>query len=223
MFVFWGRNQKGMQAAAQMNPNEIAAAQFDWLAARDQAVEQARKLLARGLHKQNVNRLLEPWMHIAVICTATDWANFYHLRRHPDAQPEMQALANAMWAAHQASEPVDRTHAAGIDAWHLPLVSDDERRGYGAIALKIAVGRCARVSYLTHDGRRDVVADVELAKRLQRSGHWSPFEHVAAPHHRPWWKRFLGHDERCGNFVGWQQYRKTLTGEHPYSPGQVEP
>lgn len=214
MFVFWGRNQKGMQAAEEMSPDEVEVAKVAWLEARDRAVEQAQKLLKLGLHKQNVNRLLEPWMHITIICTATDWANFYFLRRSPMAQPEFKALADAMWREHQVSMPVDRTNLDGISAWHLPFVGDEERVELGEDALKVCAGRCARVSYLTHNGKRDPAADIELHDRLATSGHWSPFEHPAKP---------LLWGERLGNFVGWLQYRKTLTGEHPYEPGQVEP
>lgn len=214
LFVFWGKNQPGMQAAVEMSAEEIEISSAEWLAARDSAVAHARRLLELGLHKQNVNRLLEPWLHVTALVSATDWANFYALRDHKDAQPEFQALARAMRAAHRASTPVDRTTLTGVDAWHLPLVTDDERHEFGEeMALKVSTGRVARVSYLTHDGRRDPEADVELHDRLMKSGHWSPFEHVARP----------TSVERCGNYAYWQQYRKTIAAEHPYQPGQVEP
>lgn len=214
MFVFWGKNQPGMQAAVEMAPEEIEAAKAEWLAARDSAVAHARRLLELGLHKQNVNRLLEPWLHVTALVSATDWANFYALRDHKDAQPEFQALARAMRAAHRASTPVDRTERLGINAWHLPLVTDAEREELDEqTALKVCIGRCARVSYLTHDGRRDPAADIDLHDRLMRSGHWSPFEHAARPTHVP----------RSGNLSWWQQYRKTIAAEHPYQLGQVEP
>ena len=223
MFVFWGKNQKGMQAATEMSADEIEGARADWLESRDSAVEQARKLLKRGLHKQNVNRLLEPFMHIIVLCTATDWANFYCLRRDAMAQPEMQALANAMWDAHSASTPVDRTNLRGVNEWHLPLVGDEERFEFGDAAVLISTGRCARVSYLRHDGVRDWQADIELANRLSASGHWSPFEHAAKPYVPSWWRRMLKLGDCSGNFSGWQQARKDWANEHPYTPGQVTP
>lgn len=73
---------------------------------------------------------------------------------------------------------------------------------------EISAGRCARVSYLTHDGRRDVEADLALASRLRAGGHMSPFEHVATPGDpRQWY----------GNFRGWQEYRKLLPHEDDYS------
>jgi DNA-binding FadR family transcriptional regulator len=70
---------------------------------------------------------------------------------------------------------------------------------------KISVARCARVSYLTHDGRRDSAEDIRLHDQLAQNGHWSPFEHVA---------QSLETNERSGNFFGWRQYRKSFETEH---------
>lgn len=65
--------------------------------------------------------------------------------------------------------------------------------------------RCARVSYLTHDGARDIDKDIELHDQLSKKGHWSPFEHVAMALKEP---------QRHGNFIGWMQYRKFFENEH---------
>jgi hypothetical protein len=46
---------------------------------------------------------------------------------------------------------------------------------------KISAGRCARLSYLTHDGKRDYKEDIALHDRLVASGHMSPTEHLARP------------------------------------------
>lgn len=215
MPVHWGSNKPGMQAGAELDSFKAWGARTAWLDARDNAVNTAREMSAWGLHKQIVNRVLEPWAHITVICTATDWANFYHLRRDPMAQPEIHALADAMWAAQQESRPIHRSHRDGVWAWHLPLVTDDERRNLDLTdSIKISTGRCARVSYLTHEGKRDPAADIALHDRLATSGHWSPFEHAA---------RVQETATRSGNFYGWDQYRKTFAAEHPYNPGQVTP
>lgn len=222
-FVYWGRNMKGMSAAEELAPDQIDEALSVWLTARDSAVASAKRLSALGLHKQNVNRLLEPWCYTTVLCTATDYANFYALRRHKDAMPEMKGLADAMFSAQQASTPVDRTDSKGIDRWHLPLVREEERHSLMSAAIKVCVGRCARVSYLTFDGRLDFNADVALHDRLLTSGHFSPFEHPSLPFRQPFWKRWTGHSDRSGNLHGWAQYRKSLAFEHPYTPGQVEP
>ena len=224
MPVHWGSNKPGMQAGAELNPLDKAHTTFAWLRARDNAVISARHMSALGLHKQIVNRILEPWAHITVICTATDWANFYHLRRDPQAQPEIHALADAMWTAQQGStpiprrpQPMPRRQRWSSEAWHLPLITDEERQDTNLDLrdlIKISTGRCARVSYLTHEGKRDPAADIALHDRLATSGHWSPFEHAA---------RVQETATRSGNFYGWDQYRKTFVAEHPYNPGQVTP
>ena len=88
MPLFWGAAQKGMSVSTEIENKMLATRR--WLAARDAAVEQARLLHSLGLAKGIVNRVLEPFAHINVIVTATDWANFFALRCHPDAQPEIR-------------------------------------------------------------------------------------------------------------------------------------
>lgn len=182
----WGKNQKGMQAHQELTAEEANRAEIVWLRARDYAVHQAKALLDIGLHKQLTNRLLEPWMWVTEVVTATEWDNFFHLRCHPDAHPEIRLLAEAMREAMCVSRPA----RLGYEEWHLPFISEEDRESFqdsdpaalpSGELLLCSIGRCARVSYLTHDGRRDVTEDVALARRLLDSGHMSPFEHVASP------------------------------------------
>ena len=222
MPVWWGKNQAGMQAREELgvdrcdmgcdgvtSPRELAKRK--WLEARDAAVEFARRLNAIGLHKQIANRVIEPWMHITVILSTTKHRNWFSLRDHPDAQPEIAALAATMRVAHERSKPEELK--AGW--WHLPFVSHVERFALGSDDVArfsqeelklISVGRCARVSLLTHDGRRDPAEDVALGRRFleHRPPHLSPFEHVAMA---------LDSEETCGNFHGWRQMRKDIPGE----------
>ena len=81
--------------------------------------------------------------------------------------------------------------------------------------IKISAGRCARVSYLTHAGKRDLDADIQLHDRLLESGHMSPLEHPA----RPLAEAELKESEWSGNFRGWRSYRKSISGEaNPLGP-----
>ena len=160
------------------------------------------------------NRLLEPFGHISVVVTATEWDNFFALRCHPDADPTMRALAEAMRDAREASVPVRQN-------LHLPYVlqseMDEEERlhvTYGKLSVSdekkfsfgaaISAARCARVSYLNHDGSHpDIEKDLALANRLQESKHMSPFEHQArttGDHGTALW----------GNLTGWDQFRKMI-------------
>jgi thymidylate synthase-like protein len=243
MPVFWGKNKTGMQAAEELTGREKDNAIAVWLNARDGAVLWAKQIAAEGVHKQIVNRIIEPWCHINVVVTATDWANFFALRRHPDAQPEMRALADAMHTAMRTSTPVPLR--PGV--WHLPYVEFDEQvssyciepTAWPPLPVKLSVARCARVSYLTHEGKPpNVEDDLKLYDRLVGSVplHASPAEHQATPDtFEPLWAwlnqdrppnvneiatklgfiRVEGwrHVREHGNLRGWRQFRKTLLGE----------
>jgi thymidylate synthase ThyX len=249
MPVFWGKNRPGMQAVEEMTIEERREAINEWLMARDDAVRHARILHMYGTHKQLVNRTIEPWCHINVVVTSTEWANFNALRFHKDAQPEMRVLAEAMRDARQSSTPQEREPGD----WHLPYVGHGEvqthLRGesgmqawtdemWTEVAIKISVARCARVSYLTHDGKApNIEQDLKLYDRLVGSVplHASPAEHQATPDeaesytlmtHEPTEEqkrdRIMPMDlaltfknsHQHGNFVGWRQYRKMLPNEN---------
>ena len=203
---YWGKNQKGMQAHQELTPEQAVDACRVWLEARDSALQKAKELLEIGVHKQLANRLLEPFLWQTVIVTATDWDNFFGLRCHPDAQPEFQMIATMMWESLNASAPT----LLQDGEWHLPLVTLDEKVEVAAIAgavnlPRVSAGRCARVSYLTHDGRRDVGEDIRLCDRLIASGHMSPMEHPAMAESES--------RRHVGNFRGWIQLRKTINNE----------
>jgi len=188
--IHWGANQKGMQAFQELSPEAASNCEELWLKGLEQTVAIVQGLIKEGLHKQIANRLLEPWMHITVIHSSTKWENFFKLRCHEMAEPHMAALAYAMRDSYENSVPVARTV-------HMPLVGfeGDEKLSQEE-KMKVSVARCARVSYLTHDGRRDVQADLDLAERLSTNGHFSPWEHVAVYMPGNW-----------GNFRDWRQYR----------------
>ena len=193
--VEWGKNQKGMQASEQLNELERIRAIQIWANAAIKATESARQMSELGVHKQVVNRIIEPFIHARTVLTGTEWNNFFKLRRHKDAQPEIKALAEAMWSAMQHSDPSYLKEGE----WHLPYYrpENDEYE----FALDHSVARCARASYNNHEGKetgRD--EDCRLVKRLSESGHWSPFEHQATPLEDP--------NGRSNNFIGWKQYRE---------------
>lgn len=214
--IWWGKNQKGMQAVEELSEQDQVDARHEWLTARSNAVQTVRILQKDfDVHKQIANRLLEPWLWHTVIVTATEWANFFALRRHKDAQPEIRVAANMMWDAREASSP----EALGDKVWHMPLVNPVEitaswgqKPDWIDYWKRVSVGRCTRVSYLTHDGKRDPDEDVALCERIRKAGHMSPFEHVARPMLRTESQYALGKDI-SGNFRGWIQFRKELPNE----------
>ena len=230
MPIHWGKNQAGMQAREQLEDRYQLQAQLLWLAARDSAVEHAKTMMALGAHKQIVNRILEPFTHIRVIVTATNFANFFALRDHEDAQPEIRELARVMKAAMETSTP----KPLGLGEWHLPYLDDEDLANINnhlvessitrhepnkwevyTMACAVSAARCARVSYLTHDGERPTLQkDLELYRHLVNANppHMSPCEHQASPN--CYGKvADLGYPITHSNFRSWNQFRHLIKDE----------
>lgn len=178
MPLYWGANQAGMSAREELTPETILQCQEEWLKARDNAVETVRNLTKLNLHKQLTNRIIEPFMWHIVVFTTTEIDNFFSQRVHPDAQPEMQALAREIKRAYSESIPKLRTY-------HIPYIDFDydiiDNEHDMSVLMKVGIARCARTSYLSHDGKIDVAKDLELFDKLNtaKPPHLSPFEHVA--------------------------------------------
>lgn len=227
----FGKNQRGMQAGEMLGESESSAARSIWTKAAERAVAEARALAECGVHKQLANRLLEPFSWHTVIVTATEWVNFFALRCHPNAQPEIRKAAEMMRTAMEISTPT----ALNSHEWHLPLVYREDREETTLSMQRLcqlSTARCARVSYLTHEGKRDIGKDLDLADSLLTNGHMSPFEHPARPMtdeeiacygcaQVPSWIGGLWREPApfCGNFRGWVQYRKTIQNEAVFIGG----
>lgn len=179
--IVWGSNKSGMQAGEELTGWRLAVAKFTWFLACRFAVFFSGILHAVGLHKQHANRITEPYQHINTLVTATEWENFFKLRNHPDAQPEIQALAKAMQKAINRSEP----EVLKYGQWHLPFITEEEHSKYCLADLKKAsAARCARIAYARHGSPAvDLSNDISLYTRLAGSDpkHLSPLEHVALP------------------------------------------
>ncbi|MFW6855289.1 FAD-dependent thymidylate synthase [Burkholderia gladioli] len=208
--VHWGKNQAGMQAREELTGDSLERAKVLWKSAATCAAGIAEDMLKLGLHKQVANRILEPFQWISVVVTASEWGNFFELRNHPDAQPEIKALAEAMAVALAQSSPFERGYDMNsIRNWHLPYISFRERGEIGNpwSAAEISSARCARVSYLTHDGQTPSLhKDKSLFEALVGSKplHASPTEHQGYP---------IQAHEWCKNFGGWFQFRQAVEQE----------
>lgn len=176
--IQWGTKQKGMQAGPPLINGAAKSAELAWLAAMEKALTAADMFDQMGVHKQVANRLIEPFMWHRVIASATEWQNFFRLRCSPLAQPEIEAVANAIRDAYQASTPQELDYGD----WHTPYIRPDEDFDVHT-RKKVSAARCARVSYLTHDGIRDFHEDLNMYARLASAEppHDSPAEHVATP------------------------------------------
>lgn len=227
----FAQNKAGMQAGEPLSRHQNEWSQVTWKHAKAEMIEYSETLLDNGVHKQWVNRLLEPFSTIKVVVTATEWDNFFNLRLHHDAQPEIQELSQLMKSAIDESKP----QLLDYEGWHLPYVTYDDMYecGTGGTIFehfqnklpKISASRCARVSYLNHDNSNpNIENDLTLAERLLKGsdvGHFSPFEHQAKPmrnHKDIWSDEGQTHIDKNGslwsnNFRGWIQHRALLTGE----------
>lgn len=184
--IEWGRNQKGMQARRQLEGAELATVKALWIEDREHSIMMARAMADSNAHKQIVNRVIQNHGHINVVVTSTDWANFLFVRHHKDAQPEIRELANQMKRALHGPHVLPRELGEG--EWHLPYVNEAERSIYPLEdQIGASTARCARVSYLTHDGATPPLEDdLRLAYSLVHSApedpkHASPAEHQATP------------------------------------------
>lgn len=203
------KNQSGMQPSEywESGTEEYEDCRRVWLKARDHAVDAVYGLNSKYLdiHKQIANRLIEPFMWHTVIATATDWQNFFALRCNDMAQLEISDIAYLAKDTYNSSKPTLRI--CGKNEWHLPYIQQDELDLDIEILQKISCARCARVSYLTHEGKRDINKDIELFERLYNADpkHSSAFEHVG---------KVSSKYTKSGNFSGWIQYRQLIPNHY---------
>ena len=188
--IYFGSKKSGMQAGDELDGNDLINAKLFWEAALFDAITWATELDELGVAKEVCNRLVEPFQLVKVVCTATDWDNFFNLRLHPDSDPNICMLAYNMYQAMQESEPVELK----VGEWHLPFVNvgwngkgemcyADEDFNFIELeqAIKLSAASCASVSYRTEGitlEKADKIFDMLIKAEVI---HASPFEHLATP------------------------------------------
>lgn len=223
--VHWGKNQAGMVAENELSLDILvmdvnymdgsyqSTLEEAWLNAARQSANTAEMFNIAGLHKQIVNRVLEPFMKTKGVVTATrkSYEAFFKLRCHKDAQPEIKLLAERMRDALDNSIPKELTYGK----YHLPYLNGDISEMSIKDAIKISTSCCGQVSYRKLDDSLTKALKIYDMLNLPINGkypeeppHFSPTEHIA--------KIVDGHvyPESSGNFnsrVFWQ-YRKALEG-----------
>jgi hypothetical protein len=241
--IVWPREQKGMQGGADLEGEALREAVRFWDGLGLKVGLEVEKYVAdhpdpeNRLHKSLLNRWLENGLFQTQIISATQWDGYFWQRTHKDAEPHIRAMAQAMYDAAQESTP----QLLVPGQWHLPywgpnggqeddnteamLMADGVVDRFIEIAKQCSVARCARVSYLTQSGVRDLTEDLTLYARLtsNRVGsedppHASPLEHVATP----WAENIqyvtmpngksMGPLPKLGKFVGWLQLRHDVLG-----------
>jgi hypothetical protein len=234
--VHWGKNQPGMQANTEVTGMDLTDVQFMWQRAQQDAMHWAQQMSERaGLHKQVANRITEPWMTMKTVISGTEWRNFFWLRAHADAQPEIHELATKMFTAHNQSVP----QLLQPDEWHLPYVKSHRLSSGELIYLDaedlpitteqarvISASCCAQVSYRKSDDSYEKAHKIFRQLIESQPCHASPVEHQATPmdldsidkYDPACWQDGVTHVSRngdlwSGNLRGWIQFRKLIPGE----------
>ena len=235
--VSWGKNQPGMKANENVGSTVATEAEQIWNRAKDDALHWADALAHKlAIHKQIANRITEPWMTMKTVISGTEWNNFFHLRNHADAQPEIKALAEAMTVAYTTHLPVPLKPGQ----WHLPYITIAEyvptgelqylNNNFDPISLEeakiVSASCCAQVSYRKNDDSFDKAKKIYDQLILSEPVHASPIEHQATPmdvdsmcrFEPDTWQPGVTHvsansDLWSGNLRGWIQYRKLIRNE----------
>ena len=235
--VSWGKNQPGMKANEDVGSTVALEAEQIWNRAKDDALHWADALAHKlAIHKQIANRITETWMTMKTVISGTEWNNFFHLRNHADAQPEIKALAEAMTVAYTTHLPVPLKPGQ----WHLPYITIAEyvptgelqylNNNFDPISLEeakiVSASCCAQVSYRKNDDSFDKAKKIYDQLILSEPVHASPIEHQATPmdvdsmcrFEPDTWQPGVTHvsansDLWSGNLRGWIQYRKLIRNE----------
>lgn len=226
--IYFQEDHSGMQGTKNITGVKLKIVKWLWLLGRDFVVVSSYLLHKFKVTKQLCNRILEPFMWHTVIASATEWENFFALRAHKDAQPEIRVLAELMLEEYNKSIPEIKIPVTKVGAclylantgriqyglqevlndqkdWHIPY-KDRMPEGLSMFdRLRVAIARCARTSYLTFDGEMNIEKDFDIYNKLTAGVlHASPFEHVAFP---------IEESKFVGNYKGWVQFRKLLPQE----------
>lgn len=197
----WTANKAGMQGDLITDKELLTECNSLWYEARQRAIYFARKLYQLGVHKQNFNRLLEPFQTVKTILTATEFYNFFKLRIHKDAMPEIRVLANEMKKAMDESKP----DLLLEDDWHLPYITIEDLKNYSLdTCKKISVSCCAQVSYRKLDTTLEKALSIYDKLVSGDIIHGSAFEHICRPLNKG--------EKQVGNLIGFRQFRHDIEG-----------
>lgn len=212
-----------------------------WEFAKESAVEISDAFYKAGFAKQVYNRLTEPFQMIKTVISGTEWANFFWLRNHESADPTFAELARVMQQAMQESVPQtllpSEWHLPYVtsrrdDNGRLEYWLDSETQLCEGDALKVSAARCAAVSYRNTDYGLEKCRQVHDKLVGDDRKHGSAMEHQAkamtgldaggeitlATNPKTWEQGVTHMDSEfnlwSGNFNGWVQYRKLITGEN---------
>ena len=115
-YPVWTGKQAGM-AGATLTQEQIDLEHKAWAQELEYIVSRVKERCDRGIHKQDANRLLEPFMYVEVLVTATEYDNFFLLRDHEAAHPGLRVVAHSMKFQYEQSIPQKLNYGTGT--YHL--------------------------------------------------------------------------------------------------------
>ena len=233
---------KGMQGSEAFEGEELEKVQDWWRRSAINAVISAGEGIELGVTKQLTNRWLETPGYITVVITGTEWANFFGLRCHQDAEIHIQELAYQMKDLYLHAKIGGGLTQLEEGQWHLPFVTAEEKSTLDIeVQKKLSVARCAWTSYKTPEGK---IPSLERALKIydqlytSQPMHASPFEHQGQALPKFFYNEMEYHESHSelsigeipkgvelrvksnldmelwsSNFRGWIQFRKTLDHE----------
>jgi hypothetical protein len=223
--VHWGKNQSGMQAKEELSGYDLGTVKGYWKEAAENAADIASWMSSHGAHKQVVNRILEPFQLMKTVLTSTEFDNFFWLRKHEDAQPEIKELAERIYEQLEWNKLLTVELDAGD--WHTPYYEAGywlkESETPLEDALAISSSCCAQVSYRLLDDSIEKARKVYQRLVESTPVHASPFEHCASPMKEPQqtdkylWEAGMTHMDKdgnmwSGNLKGFIQFRQLIEG-----------
>lgn len=231
--LVYGANKSGMSSSEELKDEALEFVKLTWDNAAHDAFNYSKVLSECGLHKQWANRITEPFSHIKVIVTSTEYDNFFWLRCDPEAaQPEIVTLADKMFNLYQNSVPLPLYNKE----WHLPYLKRKPINGVLTYfdsagteltleeAVKISASCCAQVSYRRLNDSKEKALEIYEKLFSGPKPHLSPTEHQAMAYRQAsvylhtseeQWLDGITHKTRNGDFYsgnlnGFIQYRQII-------------
>lgn len=230
----WGKNQRGMQAY-ERNDELVWGMPVDafWQDCINDACNKAHALDQAKYHKQIANRVIEPYSHTKLVISGTEWDNFFNLRIHHAAEPNIREMAIQIYQTMRTASP----QSLNPGEWHLPYIDTYHNKNGKIVysfkgkkltteqAIRVSLACIAKVSYRSLDPSPEAV-DKIINTLFPDDGspiHASPSQHIATPFQYPYdadeWQVGESHRDKQGwswsaQLRGWCQYRKTIPNEN---------
>jgi len=159
--IVFGSNKAGMQAGEEIdtlvkvfNPeydpelgdDGYRTKEVAWKVSANRIADIMQAWEDAGYHKQIVNRIGEAFTTVKGVLTATEWDNFWHLRRDEMADPAIKELADCMWKAKKEVEDNGLIEILQAGEWHTPYVEHRRSSNTGELMYTIGIEKLSDIN-----------------------------------------------------------------------------